>query len=802
MSSAKTATWDGGRPEEPRPSPERRRPLTPRRSGPLLTGTTSFVGRRREIADIRDAVTASRLVTLIGPGGVGKTRLALRAASEMVRAFPDGIHVVELASVHQADAVPNTVVHALGISDQSHREPSDKVLDHLQGRELLLVLDNCEHVIDGAVRLIDRVLRSAGSVRILATSRITLGVTEEMRYQVPRLSLPCIDEPVVSEPTRYEAVRLFLDRAETAVPGFEPTDAIMDRVVRLCLQLEGIPLAIELAVARLRTLSLEQIEQRLSDRFGLLSKGSRTADPRQQTLRALIDWSYALCSPAERHLWASLSVFSGGFDLAAVEGVCAATDGQDGDVLDLLGSLVDQSVVIAERDGDEVRFRMLETIREYGAERLEHSGRSREVAARHRRYFIDLATGIADRWCGPDQLAGVRILRTERDNLRAVMDGCAVDGAHAESVELVAALRYRWYADGYIAQGRRWADEVLERRGVPPEPTRARATTLWSAAWVCLLQGERDVAARRTEECAELAEQIDDPVAKAYVRKLRGLGQLFRGDLRAAATSYDEAVLALTAVREWPGLLATSFQYALTLTLDGEFARAQAVIDRALAISQERGDRWCRSYIQWVHGVHCMVQGDVGRADEFGRTALGLHRVFSLSVGTALMTELLAWTAHESGESERAAELLGGADSLWNRAGTGIAAFGPHLSGLRSRCYASVADVLDGPTFRRAIERGASRDTEATIACALSEVEVPAHPPAGEPAGGQDPLTPRQREIARLIATGMSNREIAAELVLSVRTVESHVEHILDRLGHSTRSQVAAWVAQRSDDSG
>jgi non-specific serine/threonine protein kinase len=760
------------------------------RGGQIPAAATSFVGRRRELAEIRDRFSSSRLVTLVGPGGVGKTRLALQATREMSRNFSDDAQLVELASVIQDEAIPNAVVHALGIVDQSYRDPTTKIVDHLYDREMLLVLDNCEHVLGGCVRLVDRILRTAPNVRILATSRTALSMTEEARYPVPQLTVPDTGGEPREALEQYESIRLFLDRASAAVPGFALSRDNAALVAALCVQLEGIPLAIELAVARLRTLSLNQLVERLSDRFGLLTSGSRAAEPRQQTLRALIDWSYALCTPDERRFWAQLSVFAGGFDLAAAEGVC----GRDAPaaVLDLLTSLVDQSVVYVEHDGSEVRFRMLETIREYGAERLAYMGESDALSLRHRRYFLDLARNVAATWCGPGQEASARRLRTERDNLRAVMDGCARDGAHEDAIELVGALRYRWYADGYIAQGRRWADEALDRPGTTARPTSARATALWSAAWVCLLQGEPRVAERRIDECERLAAELDDTVAQAYVAKLRGLAAMFGGDLEASHEHYDLALGRLRAVGEFSGLLAASFQHTLGLSLDGRHDDAQRVSGEALALSEQRGERWTRSYIQWTRGLDCWLRGEYQEADRLGREALALHRVFNQSVGTALMTELLAWVSRSMGDDQRSAQLLGGVGSLWTRAGTGIAAFGPQLLGLHTACEDG---LRRSGVVRTAMQAGAAGTTAQTIAYALGELPDEDSPSNPDPAAT---LTRRQLEIADLIAEGLSNREIAARLVLSVRTAESHVDHIMTRLGFTSRTQIASWAAGRN----
>lgn len=758
--------------------------------------TTGFVGRRRQLAEIRERLGAGRVLTLIGPGGVGKTRLARQCLESLGRSYRDGTVFVELEGIADADDIPSVFVHALGIEDQSARDPMDKVLVALAQAEMLIVVDNCEHVLAGAVAVIDAIICTAPAVRILATTRIALGITEEMRYPVPQLAVPNPNGPHTAAGLAHvESVALLVERAAAAVPGFTLTDVNADAVARLCIQLEGLPLAIELAVARMRTLTLDEIVVRLSDRFSLLTTGSRTAEPRQQTLRALIDWSHALCSEAEQQMWARLSVFVGGFDLAAAQGVCGGAT----DVLDLLDMLLDQSVIYVDpRPSVTRRFRMLETIREYGAEQLFRSGESSRYRDRHRAYFVRRAGELSATWCGPDQEHAAQGMRDDVQNLRAVMDSCAMDAHPETAIELVGALRFRWYADGYIAQGRRWADEALDRPGAPVRPTVARATALWTTAWVCLLQGEPDAARRRIDECDQIARILDDPVAAAYVVKMRALSALFDGDLATAAHRYRQAVTALRDAGELPGFLSASFQYALTLALSGDGDGAQRVSADALAVSAEHDERWDRSYIQWVRGIEHWLRGDLDTAEALGREALALHQVFNQSVGTALMTELLAWVAESSGRARRSAELLGAASALWERTGTTIAALGPGLFGWHAACEARARKALSDAEFDAVARTGAARTVAEIVTLALADGSAAEQPAPPYPATEECPITARQLEIAGLVTAGKSNKDIADALVLSVRTVESHVERSLTRLGLTSRTQLAAWFRART----
>ncbi|WP_234045173.1 ATP-binding protein [Streptomyces adelaidensis] len=379
-------------------------------SGNLPAVFSTFVGRRRDIAAIRSRLETARLVTLTGVGGVGKTRLALEAATSMRKGFPDGVWLVDLASVRDPAAVAGATTTALSVPDLGARPVSDRLADHLARRRTLIVLDNCEHLADACARLAHALLSAAPGLRVLATSRASLGITGESVFTVPPLSVP------------DEAVELLRDRAEAVRPSFRITDANRDVAMRLCERLDGLPLAIELAATRLRTLTVEQLGARLEDRFALLTGGSRTARPHQRTLRALIDWSHDLCSPGEQLLWRRLSVFAGGFDLEAAEEVCCGDGVPRSEILDLLDRLVTQSVVLTAENDSRPQYRMLETIREYGRGRLAESGEERRLLRRHRDFFRALAESSAAAWYGPGQEDGLARLRAHHGNLRVALE--------------------------------------------------------------------------------------------------------------------------------------------------------------------------------------------------------------------------------------------------------------------------------------------------------------------------------------------------------------------------------------------
>src|SRR3989442_141613 len=449
---------------------------------------TSYVGREQEGTTVKRTSLAGGLLTLTGPGGIGKTRLALQAASELLEHFPDGVWLVELAPVTGPDLVPQAIASALGDTVQPGRALADTFESYLAGRRLLVVLDNCEHLVDATARLVDRLLRSCPELHILATSREALGIGGETIRRVPSLSVPKFGKPASLEGvTAYEAVSLFRDRASAATGTFRLTESTAPTVVEICQRLDGIPLAIELAAVGLRVLSLEQIAVRLNDRFHLLRGGNRTALRRQQTLRATIDWSYDLLSDSERALLRRLAVFAGGITLEAAEEVCAGTTIADTDVLDLITELVAKSLVQAEDSPQEARFRLLETIREYGLSKLREAGEAEWVRKRHSDWFIALAERAEQELRGKDQTAWFSRLEVALDNLRAALDWCSSTGDAEGYLRLAGAMGTFWRTYGYLSEGRAWLERGLTASKVPLS---IRAKAMVWAALLALDQGD------------------------------------------------------------------------------------------------------------------------------------------------------------------------------------------------------------------------------------------------------------------------------------------------------------------------
>jgi non-specific serine/threonine protein kinase len=748
---------------------------------------TSFVGRRHEIAEVKRLLSGSRLVTLVGPGGVGKTRLALRVAADVRRAFPDGVHMVELAALETPDLLVRAVTESLDIVDLSTRSPLDVLTDRVRDQQMLIVLDNCEHLLHDCSVLAETLVRAAPDLRILATSRQPLGAAGEHTMVVPALAVPEDGTRLSAEAVEQsDAVRLFTERAAAVVPGFAVDRDNREAVVRICRGLDGIPLAIELAAVRLRVISIDQLLSRLEDRFKLLTAGSRALLPRQQTLRALIDWSYTLCTEQEQLLWARLSVFAGSLDLDAAENVCAG-DGLAGEeIIDLVFGLVDKSILIREEHQETVRYRLLETIRQYGRDRLRASGEEELLRRRHRDWFLDVATSAYGAWFGPEQVGWYRRLRTEHDNLRSALDFCLATPGEAEpGLAIATALRYFWIASNSSREGRGWLDRLLAVHGAP---TLARAGALTLNARLAVLQSDFTVAETLLAEVRELGERFDDAGVRGGAAYVAGLACLLRRDVPDARDCLEEALRHCRETGDPMGVANALVYLATAHSLLGQPEQAVARFDECLAICEPRREHWFSSYTLWTYGIEIWRQGDVERAIEMEREAIRLKEPFDDRLGVALCVEALAWMRTGDGDGERSALLLGALREIWDSFGGPL--FG-YLTEYHDACELDAREELGEKRFEALFRKGTTLSPSEALELAMRDGGREA-----EPEQDDSPLTPREMEIARLVAQGMSNRAIAAALVIAQRTAEGHVEHILSKLGFSSRVQIAAWVGR------
>lgn len=756
----------------------------------------AFVGRRREIADVRAQMEISRLVTLTGPGGIGKTRLAMEAATRMRKAFPDGVWPVELASVEDGREVASTAVLSLDVADQSSRAAVERLSSHVRNRKLLLILDNCEHLLADTAELVAVLLDTAPELRVLATSREPLGIAGERVYLVPPLSVPPVDQlHDVATVDHSDAVRLLVDRARNVVPDFAVDENNRSAVRQLCEWLDGMPLAIELAATRLRTLSVRQMVERLDDHFQLLTGGSRVALPRQQTLRALMEWSYELCTHDEQRLWARLSVFPGGFDLDAAETVCGCAGLPTDSVVDLLDRLVAKSIVRVDRTGERVRYAQLMTVREYGAERLAEFGGHRELKRRHRDHYSKAARRMVADWCGAGQHVALADMRQDHPNLLSALEWSVnTPGEQSTGAVLAADLRYHWIAGGFLSDGRSWLERVLTT--LDDQATAERGAALWVCAWVALIQGDRRRAAVLLREADSVADELGDVRLRAHVAHWWALLHLFSGDLEISISKYREAVAVHAEVGDTAALLTAQFQLGLAEANDAKLHDALATCERALDTSEKQGERWTRAYSQWVTGLTWWRLGELTRAKNAARAALEIQRDFTDGICTALTLELLSGieTMHE--QCEAACSLFGAAQTVWMNLGTTVEAFGPHLADESQRLSSALRAKLGDTRVDEVIAGLAHISKADAIELALGD-----HAPNAKPPAMDNPLTNRELDVARLVADGNSNREVAAALVLSTRTVDGHVERILGKLGFTSRTQIASWISAREDES-
>ena len=763
--------------------------LMRQRPGELPVEVTGFVGRRRELAELSELLSSARLVTVTGPGGVGKTRVALRCAAVVASRFADGVCLAELSALRDAELLPHTVATALGLPERDERSELDAILDHLRERELLLVLDTCEHLVDACAMFAEVLLRGAPGVRVLATSRQPLDVPGEHPRAIAPLPLP------------DDAVELFAQRAAAVVPGFVVDDANRASVLALCRRLDGVPLALELATVRLRALSLGQLSERLEDRFRLLTGGRRATLPHHQTLRTATEWSYDLCTPAEQLLWARLAVFAGAFDLTAAEEVCAG-DGLDReDVLAALIGLVDKSVVLRVTDsgsrgvrGGSPRsgsaYRLLDTIREFGAGKL--AGSADRVRARHIARYARLAGYFGLHALGDDQLVRFRQLRAEHDDLRAALDyALTVPGHDGDAALIATSLFGYWQMSARLREGGYWLGKVLDRF---PGPSAERARALIVHGNLAILRGEAGPAVATVTEAIAIAEQIGDQTIASYGQMYLCLALLTLGRYEEALTAGVIAEQGAIRAGDRPALTFIDYEMAYLHLLTGKLDEGLARCERGLArYGPDSGELWIRGFLYLLKGLALYLTGEHAASTEaFGRGLVMKHEVGD-ATGTGYALEGIALLAAAASRHARVAWLLGAAGAIWQVVG-GRLCRDPFLEALHEQAERGARDALGEQGFAVLCRRGASAPLDQVVALAVAD--------ADDLLGPVTPLTSREREIAGLVAQGLSNREVALRLVISKRTVDAHIEHIFAKLGVSSRVQLATWLRTGSGSTG
>ncbi len=812
---------------------------------------TSFVGRQPELAEVERLLSTTRLLTLTGPGGVGKTRLALQVAHPLLPRFAGGVWLVDLAAVAEPALVPQAVAQTLSLRKEARRPVLASLAEALQDRHLLLVLDNCEHLVGACAELVAALLRACPHVSMLVTSREALGVGGELVWRVPSLSVPPLSQrhqPPSNVPLTVElvgaseAVQLLLERARAVRPDFGLTPQNAPVLAQICQRLDGIPLALELAAARVQVLSVEQIAARLDDRFRLLTGGSRTALPRQQTLAATLAWSHALLSEPERMLFRRASVFAGSWTLEAAEAVCAGEDLAQAEVLDGLAQLVNKSLVFVETHEPEARYRLLETMRQYGRERLEAAGEAPWIRRQHLAYLLALTRVAAGHFLGAEQAAWVQRLEREFANLRAAFDWALESGTGTQALELAAGVFPFWLVHGQEAEGIEWLEAALGSTE-PLEPTVARAQALWACGSLASRQGDYPQARRRLEASLAVFRALGHAPGVARAQGQLGWLAVQQLDPSTAQAWLETGLPVLEQTGDPWELPIASFALGLLAFEQGDYALARARMERDLAQARALGAPWQLGRALTHLGELTRFEGDITQAERLYAEALrcfeavGNPNQIAMTLGNlggvvraqgdlrrALALGLeevqrfqrflgskeylyhglvdLGGVLVALGEPERAARLFGAAERLseqhqlrlqpnelaqyerdlprfWSQGERA------HLEAVWAEGRAlELSEVLD---LVEAVARAeAPQETTATMAPGAAAASAPAPYPAL--------LSAREVEVLRLLAEGLTNKQIAERLVLSPKTVSSHLASIFSKIGVTTRAAATRFA--------
>jgi len=757
----------------------------------LPVDLSSFVGRERELSELARLLEASRLLSLVGAGGAGKTRLAVQLARRHLTDFRDGVGLVDLARLTDSRLVPQAIVSALGIREQARRHVLATLSDHLRDKQLLLLMDNCEHLLAECAAVADALLRVAPGLTILVTSRRVLGIVGEVVFRVP--SLPAPPESVKSHQALagYDAVRLFVDRARGVNPAFALTRANALAVAEICRRLDGIPLAIELAAVRTSVLTPEQVSVRLGDRFRLLVGGSRTGLPRHRTLRAMMDWSYELLGEPERLAWRRLSIFAGDFVVDAAEAVAGGAPVDESDVLDLVGALTEQSILVVHQDAGEARFRMLETVRQYGIERLQQSEEESALRGRQLDWVLSLSERAESEWRGPNQAAWLLRIDRDLDNIRAALDWARSDpGRAGTGLQVVTALWLFWQVRGHLGEGRMWLEALL---ALVRERNAVRGKALNVDGFLAYSQGDTATALRLLEDSVAVGRELGDDVGVALALLRLGIGAYYHGDLTQALTVLEDSLARYRGLEDQVGIHVALYELAEALSYAGDYTRARRLHGEGLALKRQIGDRWHIALSLFGLGLLDYLEAHYREAAEHEGESLRLRLELDDRWGIALCLEVLGWIGAAEKSSLTAVRLLGAAEAARNR--MGVTLIQPHIAH-HQRSIELVAAALGAEMAEREFKAGAALAADSAAQLALDSLNLSARQ---RPARGS--LTPREVQIVNLVSSGLGNKEIARKLSIAERTADAHVEHIMNKLGLHSRLQIARWADQQGQPS-
>ena len=744
------------------------------RKGNLPAEATSFIGRRKELAEIKRKLGAARLVSLVGPGGVGKTRLAIRAATDLSRRFKDGAWLVELAELQDPALMGNAMMAALDLRDQASTAPHDLLFGYLRDKELLLVLDNCEHLLEAVAEGAAAIIEHAPGVRLLVTSREPLSIGGEHVVAVPPLELPAPHATGTSE-----AVALFVERAEAASGTFHQTSENAAAVADLARRLDGLPLAIELAAVRTRVLTVEQILDRLSDRFELLTGGGRAALPRHQTLETAIDWSYDLLTEDEKVLFRRLCVFAGRFTIDDVEAIA------DSDTLNHLSSLVDKSLVIKEDARGVACYRLHETMREYARRKLEQSGELDDVTERCTDYYVTRfqAEALPSRVRMLDWLAWTEL---EIDNVRAILRRCLQTGDSGRGIDLVTSLGWFW-VNRAMTEGVRWFDELLAAgQGDPIRLTWA----YFIRGFLAVLQGDPTTARPILEKAIALSRQENQPIQLAHSLTMASIAEALAGNREQARHFLTEAEAIAGGLDDVMTRIAVLQARCLNAVVAGDVDMITEAATEGVTLTRKVNDLYGLHMMLLNRGSAAQLSGDMAGSRRSFEEALRIAYDVDDRLGQFYLLAAIGYQVATEGHARVAAQLLGASHEIRMTTGAEVMAV---LAPFIAMGEELSSQALGRARYEAEFDAGRQLTREAAKRLALNE--RPPHEESTKESGNAAQLGKREAQVAELVAEGMSNKQIAARLFISERTVDSHVRGILNKLGFNSRAQIAGWFA-------